>query len=93
MKSLELENYFTDIAGADLVANAKPSPDLIEYILNKNSLLKSDVVVVGDSMADLNMTKNADCKFLGVKTGLYTDEFIRNSEYLVDSLKSVEILK
>lgn len=93
MKSLKLESYFVDIVGADLVENAKPNPDLVEYILRKNNLSKEDVIVVGDSMADLNMAKNAKCRFLAVKTGLYSDEFIRYSEKIVDDFRYIEVEK
>ncbi len=91
MKSLHLDKYFVDIVGADLVENAKPSSDLIEYILNKSKLSRDDIVVVGDSMADLGMAKNAQCRFLGVKSGLYTDEFITRSENLVDDFTQLGV--
>ena len=91
MKSLKLDSYFIDIAGADLVENAKPSPDLVEYILRKNNLSKEDVVLVGDSMPDLGMAKNAKCKFLGVKSGLYTDEFINQSKNIIDDLTQLKV--
>lgn len=91
MKDLGLADYFCDIAGADLVKNAKPEPDLVEYIISRHNFSMEDVVVIGDSMADLNMAKNAKCKFIGVKSGLYTDEFINNSQYLVDNLIEIGV--
>ena len=91
MHDLELEEFFCDIAGADLVKNAKPSSDLVEYLINRHNLSVADVVVVGDSMADLNMAKNAKCKFIGVKSGLFTEEFINNSENVIDNLLEVEV--
>lgn len=91
MKSLNIDSYFINIVGADLVANAKPSSDLVEYILDKNSLSKEDVVVIGDSMADLGMAKNAKCKFLAVKSGLYTDDFINQSEYVIENLTKLKV--
>ena len=91
MKSLNIDNYFTDIVGADLVDNAKPSSDLVEYILDKNNLSKEDVVVIGDSMADLGMAKNVQCKFIGVKSGLYTDKFVNQCKYLIDDLTQLRV--
>lgn len=91
INDLELAEYFCDIAGADLVKNAKPSPDLVEYLINRHNLSVADVVVIGDSMADLNMAKNARCNFIGVKSGLFTGEFIDNSENLIDNLLQVEV--
>lgn len=91
MENLGFKSFFTQIAGADLVQNAKPSADLVEYILKSQHLSKDEVIVVGDSMADLNMAKNAGCRFLGVKTGLFTKEFLTTSEYLVDDLREVKV--
>jgi len=91
MKSLEIDSYFVNIAGADLVENAKPNPDLVEYILDKNNLLKEDVVVVGDSMADLGMATNANCKFIAVKSGLYTSDFINQSENIIEDLTKLRV--
>ena len=91
MESLALEDYFDAIAGADLVQNAKPSADLVEYILEKYNLRKEDVLVVGDSMADLGMAKNAQCKFIAVKSGLYTDAFIKQSEYIINDLTQLKV--
>jgi len=92
MENLNVKDYFIDIVGADLVENAKPSPDLVRYINHRHNLSMEDVIVVGDSMADLNMAKNAKCRFLGVETGLYTDEFIENSQYSVSDLTQVKVI-
>lgn len=91
INDLELAEYFCDIAGADLVKNAKPSPDLVEYLIHRHNLSVADIVVVGDSMADLNMAKNAKSRFLGVKSGLFTDEFVKNCQYLVNKLTEVKV--
>lgn len=91
MEHLGLARYFIDIAGADLVTNAKPSPDLVKYLVNKNNLTINDVVVIGDSMADLKMSKNAKCRFIGVKSGLYNDLFLRESGILINSLNDISI--
>ena len=91
MSALNLRDFFVDIVGADLIKNAKPSADLIEYILEKNGLNKEDVVVVGDSMADLGMATNASCSFIAVKTGLYSDEFIDKSNNIVNTLEELRV--
>ena len=93
MNALEIKEYFIDIVGADLVKNAKPSADLVQYILEKNALVKEEVIVVGDSMADLGMASNASCFFIGVETGLYNDEFMQKSQYLLKTLKELRVEK
>ena len=91
MNSLNIEEYFLDIVGADLVENAKPSADLVEYILERHGLRKEEVVVIGDSMADLGMAQSASCSFIGVKTGLYSDEFIDKSNNVINTLKELKV--
>jgi len=91
MESLEVSNYFIDIVGADLVNNPKPKPDLVNYILSKNGITTNEAIVVGDSIVDLEMAQNANCRFIGVKTGLYGDEFIEKSEYLIENLKELKV--
>lgn len=91
MESLVLDEYFIDIVGADLVENAKPSSDLVDYILNKHDLQREDIIVIGDSMADLGMAKSANCKFIGLKSGLYTEEFINKSKNILDDLTQIKV--
>jgi phosphoglycolate phosphatase len=91
MQSLDIENLFTTIAGADLVDNAKPSADLANYILKEHGITHSNTVVVGDSMADLGMAKNANTHFIGVRTGLFTDEFLVKSDNLIDTLQDIKV--
>ena len=91
MKSLGVDGYFDDIVGADLVERAKPNPDLVQYIVTKHNFSLDEVVVVGDSIADLEMAKNAKCKFIGVRTGLYGNSFIRKSRYLISTLEELRI--
>lgn len=91
MQSLGVDSYFDDIVGADLVERAKPNPDLVNYILDRYGLSVDDVVVVGDSIVDLEMAKNAKCEFIGVKTGLYGDDFIENSKNLIENLTELGI--
>jgi phosphoglycolate phosphatase-like HAD superfamily hydrolase len=45
-------------------------------------------------MADLNMAKNTPCRFLGVKTGLYNDEFINKCDnIIVDNFTFLKVEK
>ena len=92
MEAINLKSYFDDIVGADLVQNAKPSSDLVDLIVQKFNLSYNNIVVVGDSIADLGMAQNAKCKFVGVKTGLYSDEFLQSGNIL-DNLKDFKVEK
>jgi phosphoglycolate phosphatase len=86
MNSIGLNNYFDSIAGADLVENAKPSPDLVNYLCDKISVDIKKTVVIGDSIVDLEMAEAASVRFIGVKTGLYSPDFLKRSQMLADDL-------
>jgi HAD superfamily hydrolase (TIGR01509 family) len=89
MDSIGLSHYFDDIAGADLVDNAKPSPDLVNYLCDKMSVDVKKTVVIGDSIVDLEMAEAAAVGFVGVKTGLHSPEFLERSQVLVDDLTQI----
>jgi len=93
MENLNLKEYFIEIVGADLVNRAKPNPDLIEYIIDRHNIKASNILMIGDSMVDLEMANNAKCNFLAVKTGLYTQEFIEQSKNLIDDLTQIKVVK
>jgi phosphoglycolate phosphatase len=90
MDSIGLSQYFDYIAGSDLVDKAKPSPDLVDYLCKKLSSNKNKTVVVGDSIVDFRMAKLAGVGFIGVKTGLYSPEFLKGSKNLVENLENIE---
>mgnify|MGYP000070626101 FL=1 len=92
MDSVGLKHYFDNIAGADLVKNAKPSPDLVHYLCDKMSVDISKTAVIGDSIVDLEMAASANVKFIGVKTGLFSPNFLSSSCILVDDLTYIEKL-
>ena len=90
---LNIEEYFDFIVGSDMVTNSKPSPDMIEKILNQYTDIKKDeIILIGDSMADLNMAENAKIKFIGVNTGLYSKEFMQKSEYFIEDLTRIQVI-
>ena len=92
MDSIGLTHYFDCIAGSDLVDEAKPSADLVNYLCDKMACEKSKTLVVGDSIVDLRMAESAQVDFIGVKTGLYSPEFLEHSQTLIDDLTGMEEL-
>jgi HAD superfamily hydrolase (TIGR01549 family) len=91
MESIDLNHYFDDIAGVDLVKNAKPSPDLVHYLCDKMSVDIKKTLMIGDSIVDLEMAEAAKVGFVGVKTGLHSPEFLERSKVLIDDLSQLKI--
>lgn len=92
LKTLSLEKYFFEIAGGDKVKNAKPAPDIIDFILSRLPVSPQNTVIIGDANVDLELAKNSGIDFIGVKTGLFDESFIENSKYLVENLTEIEVV-
>ena len=61
------------VVGADDVSRPKPDPEQIELILKAFSMDRSQAVMVGDALTDVQMGINADVKAsIGVLTGFAT---------------------
>jgi len=62
----------------------------VNYICKKLSISRKDTVVVGDSIVDLKMAKSACVRFVGVKTGLHSPDFLKSSELLINDLNDLD---
>ena len=70
--SRELLASFIDVIVTNRdVEHGKPSPDIIKKIADFFNLRPREVLLIGDSASDMQMSKNADCAFimLGKPTG------------------------
>ena len=71
MDFLGIADKIDFIAGADMVSNSKPDPEMIYVILNALNIDKSNAVIIGDAITDVQLGINADLKAsIGVLTGL-----------------------
>jgi phosphoglycolate phosphatase-like HAD superfamily hydrolase len=66
------------VVGGDEVARSKPDPEMIHIILDRLGIGRSQAVMVGDALSDVQMGINAGLKAsIGVLTGFATAEQIR----------------
>ncbi len=91
MDAVQIKEVFSMIAGGNCAKSTKPAPDLVHFICKRMEIPEERTVVVGDSIVDLKMASNAGARFIGVRTGLYSDEFIENSDFLIETLEQVKI--
>jgi len=83
---------FDYIVASDQVCNPKPHKEIIlKIISNFDSILPNEVVLIGDSMTDIDTAKNSGINFIGVNTGSSSVEFIERSNLLVDNLLDLEV--
>jgi len=70
LEMLKIASLFDAVVGGDDVLNGKPSPDMICEVLEKTESKADEAVMVGDSMSDMQMGRNARVKAcVGVLTG------------------------
>jgi phosphoglycolate phosphatase len=90
MEILQIDSFFNYYIGGDK-AESKPAPDMVNKCVSHFNVSKKNTYVVGDSMADLELAKNGECHFIGVKTGLHNDKFLSEAEYLVEFLTDIKL--
>lgn len=64
-----------DLITADMVANSRPAPDMIQLAMDKWNCSALEVVKVGDSKIDIEEGQNAGVRYsLGITTGAQSRE-------------------
>jgi len=93
-KALGIASFFDAIVGGDDVVNGKPSPDMILEIFKKTGSKPDEAVMVGDSVSDMQMGKNAKVKAcIGVLTGSAQREMLeRVADVVVASVSDLRVV-
>ena len=92
-RALNIESFFSEIIGGDVVDFAKPSPDLALNIIEKRGVRQDKTVVFGDHPVDvkMGMSANVGCN-IGVLTGMSNaDLFAELDCFVVESLKDIRV--
>lgn len=88
----DIASYFSLVVGASDVTHHKPHPESVHHTLKTlNTNNYDEAVVIGDSIYDLEMARNAGVDSIGVTTGIHTRDILVTAEPLciVDSLDEV----
>jgi phosphoglycolate phosphatase len=87
--------YFDMIIGDDDVENGKPAPDMILKACELTGCLPSDTVMVGDSLGDVLMGRNAHVKAcIGVFAGATSKERLEAAaDVVIPSVAELQIKK
>lgn len=59
LKNYNLYNYFSDFITSNHGFNRKPSPDAINYLIDKHSMIRDEAIMIGDRDLDILSAKNA----------------------------------
>ena len=93
MKTLKLDNYFTQIIGGDQAHNAKPAPDLAKLALSYVNCDANQVAVIGDHPFDIMMGTSVNAGLnIGVLTGLSNSSMFEHMDCtVINDLTSIEV--
>ena len=62
LESLGISSYFDKIICESDVENKKPSPDMVNMLLEEFNVDREDALVLGDTRFDIIMSNNANCR-------------------------------
>lgn len=93
MQYLNISDKIEIIVGDDMVDNCKPSPDMVNMIVNKLDIAKEITVMVGDAITDIEMGINAGLKYnIGVCSGLTSREkLLEKTKYVVEDISYISV--
>lgn len=82
------------VIGADMVKKAKPDPEMVYMVLECLKIDKSNAVMVGDAITDIQMGLNAGLKAsIGVLTGLTPAHELRKiTHFILDDISKIAVL-
>jgi len=88
---LNCSSYFDLILGSQDVEHHKPHPQGVNLTLERLFFDKKDAVVIGDSLYDLDMARNAGVEAIAVVTGVHSRETLSgaNPRFMVDRLNEI----
>ena len=87
----KITDMFKMVVGAQDVTNHKTHPESVHQTIQKLGIPIAETVVIGDSVFDLDMARNAGADAIGVTTGIHTREMLAKSEprHIVGNLDEV----
>ncbi|MCX8034495.1 MAG: HAD-IA family hydrolase [Thermodesulfovibrio sp.] len=91
LSNLGLINYFDFVAGNDFFPEQKPSPLPILKTLEKFNKKKENVLILGDSILDIEAGKSAGVKTVAVTYGYGDKELLKYADFIIDRFE--ELLK
>lgn len=88
MRPRGMEPLFEQMTTASDNLQPKPAPELVEVLLKRMGLTPDEVLVVGDTIYDIEMGKAAGCRTCAVTYGNHPRERLLEAEpeFMIDSM-------
>ena len=80
LDKLGIREHFCELAATDAVARPKPAPDLALLLMERLGARPGETLVVGDTVFDVQMGRDAGCRTCGVTFGNQTREQIATAQ-------------
>lgn len=84
IESLGLSDVISYILGANDVKEGKPNPEAIFKTLERFNFNADEAIMIGDTVFDINMGKNAGVSTCGVTYGNGSRESLADSDWVID---------
>ncbi len=94
LQHFKIKDFFQVIVPRNKVKDVKPSTEPFELALKTLSTLPKDTVIVGDSIVDMQSTKELKAIAVGFPTGVSTIEQLKHNgaNYIITSLADLPVL-
>ena len=89
ISKLGLSSVISLILGANDVKEGKPNPEAVNRTLEKYGVRPEEAIVVGDTVFDINMGKNAGTRTCGVTYGNGSRESMADADWLIDDFSEL----
>ncbi len=86
-KFFKLDKIIDDYVTVSIIKNPKPAPDMLLYLLKKNSLNPEEAIYVGDSIIDYEASKKAKIFFISYKNKINDAPKINSHTEIFNFLK------
>jgi HAD superfamily hydrolase (TIGR01549 family) len=92
LKKLGIYDYFDMIVTGDDVKEHKPSPEGVQVFVDRFSLDKERVLIVGDAVADIKAARNSGIKSASVVWDSYAKEKVlaMESDYVFNTVEELK---
>lgn len=87
LRHLEVDRFFVDCYGPDIVGAPKPDPSMLFALMREMQLEPMETLYVGDMVLDVESARNARLRVALIPTGSNTTEELREAspDYLLKS--------
>ena len=89
LEEMGIRKYISYIVSAQDVRNAKPAPDMVNLVLAHTEDSLDDVLMVGDTVFDIDMGINAGVKTCGVTYGNGKEDELQSADYIISDFRQL----